>query len=497
MGNNADGQPGIAQQGQQIGMQQVNSQLQPALNTFNGWSPQQKQQFYGGMSDWYQSQPGRLQQDQQAVNAQPDPYGVQTPVAGDTTSQQQQFNEGLADWYQQTPGLLQEHQQAVNQQPPAVDPNDPMAVWGSWTPEQQQQLMGGLGDWYQQNPGLLEEHRQAVNQPPEVSDPLPTQGQWEDVYVEQPYETMNEWQKWQMRNPGKANRPPEEFDRDTWLWGIDPTENLQGYNQGQPAAGYGGRYSWGNQLGNYYESGGQVGGEEPTWQPEPLGPITPPIEDGSGNPLVPGGDLGGGDEWTYDPDGPAGPDEPYPTETPPTVTPDNPVDTLPEDPDTGEVVAPPEQRPEDEFYDVINDYYRNILGRDVGSPGYDFYASELRGGLSEGDLRDRLYYSDENLGQDPDYGWLQGQYQDLLGRDIDAAGRNFYMGDVNDIADIDRDQISSALRDSPEGKQYAIRSRFQQITGQEPNEEQMANFIKAEQQVGMNQLLSYMESFRQ
>lgn len=138
----------------------------------------------------------------------------------------------------------------------------------------------------------------------------------------------------------------------------------------------------------------------------------------------------------------------------------------------------------------IDSMYRTMLGREPEPGGINFYENEVvNGRMTLDEVRDAIRTSTE--GGIDSSALLREAYQDIMGREADDAGLNYWLNEINS-GNATIEQVRSALQGSDEAR---LRAAYRDILGQEADEEGLAYWL-GEIQSGRQTVASVSEYFR-
>lgn len=112
---------------------------------------------------------------------------------------------------------------------------------------------------------------------------------------------------------------------------------------------------------------------------------------------------------------------------------------------------------------LVERLYRGILRRDADQGGQAFFVSSLQTGATVPQIESLLLGSSEYFdkqGGGTNEGFLTALYRDSLGRDLDAGGRTFWVGQLGSGAS--RQDVALAIRTSVEGNTRQVQDLYQQ-----------------------------------
>lgn len=114
----------------------------------------------------------------------------------------------------------------------------------------------------------------------------------------------------------------------------------------------------------------------------------------------------------------------------------------------------------------INGLYRKILGRDADASGRSYWLGRVRDGLRIEDIAAYFYGGDEYFGRagSTNRGYVDRLYRDLLGRNADAPGRDYWVSRL-DRGALGRDAVAANFYASVESRTSRVDSLYRQILG--------------------------------
>jgi hypothetical protein len=121
------------------------------------------------------------------------------------------------------------------------------------------------------------------------------------------------------------------------------------------------------------------------------------------------------------------------------------------------------------FASYITAEYHNLLGRDPDSAGFNSWMTQMENGLAPEAVEAGITASNEyiqNQGGDPT-SWLTSLYNNLLGRDPDAAGIDHWLGELQNGASAY--QVALWFSWSPEREAGIITEDYSGFLGRSPD----------------------------
>lgn len=114
----------------------------------------------------------------------------------------------------------------------------------------------------------------------------------------------------------------------------------------------------------------------------------------------------------------------------------------------------------------INQLYRKILGRDADAAGRSYWLSQVERGLHIEEIAAQFYGSDEyfRAAGSTNRGYVESLYDDLLGRPADAEGRDHWANQL-DARRITRQAVAGSFYASIESRTDRVDRLFHQILG--------------------------------
>jgi hypothetical protein len=120
----------------------------------------------------------------------------------------------------------------------------------------------------------------------------------------------------------------------------------------------------------------------------------------------------------------------------------------------------------------LTSLYRSILGRSPTGTAAGLQAYHLRQGGREEAVRDPLLASDEHLWRvGSREAFVDALYVRLLGRSADAAGRSFWIGQLD--GGLARSVVVGALASSTEALQQTVDRSYQSLLGRAPSRDEL------------------------
>lgn len=123
-----------------------------------------------------------------------------------------------------------------------------------------------------------------------------------------------------------------------------------------------------------------------------------------------------------------------------------------------------------EFYStLIADDYRAILGRNVDDTGLNYWLGFLDAGMSDAQFEAELSATDEFFQRagGTDETFIQGLYQNMLGRSVDVDAQHFWLEQMQ--AGASRAEISRDLAFSPERREQRVAQDYADVLHQAPD----------------------------
>jgi hypothetical protein len=124
----------------------------------------------------------------------------------------------------------------------------------------------------------------------------------------------------------------------------------------------------------------------------------------------------------------------------------------------------------DEYYGniIIAPAYRKYLGRDSDAAGIKFWVGQMRNGLTDEQLEAGFIASPEYYAHNggTDKGWIDGTYQDLLGRAPDSTGEAFWISIAGTIG---RAGVALGFAKSPEREKEHVTSDYRHYLSRSPD----------------------------
>ena len=124
---------------------------------------------------------------------------------------------------------------------------------------------------------------------------------------------------------------------------------------------------------------------------------------------------------------------------------------------------------------AINDIYRDILGRDSDQGGADYWYDELESGRQTlDDIRSNIGRSEEASNVESNKAFIEEQYQQGLDRDSDAGGMSHWLKDL--ATGQSRDDVAANIRRSDEYSTQAddyLDGLYENILERDPDDEGM------------------------
>jgi hypothetical protein len=122
------------------------------------------------------------------------------------------------------------------------------------------------------------------------------------------------------------------------------------------------------------------------------------------------------------------------------------------------------------FGDYISQEYQNLLGRSPDWTGFNFWLGQMEQGLAPESVEAGILSSNEfvqNQGGDA-IDWLGGVYNDLLGRNPDPVGMNYWLNALQ--SGQSADEVALRIATSPEREANVIAQDYSQFLGRAPED---------------------------
>jgi hypothetical protein len=113
---------------------------------------------------------------------------------------------------------------------------------------------------------------------------------------------------------------------------------------------------------------------------------------------------------------------------------------------------------------IVDGYYQDALGRPADAAGRQYWTGQIQRGMPPADLAVRFYASTEHFeGVKGDLRrWVDGLYVDFFGRSADAAGRAHWAAAAQAFG---RPAVVRALHDSTESMRLRIGDAYDRLLG--------------------------------
>ncbi len=118
---------------------------------------------------------------------------------------------------------------------------------------------------------------------------------------------------------------------------------------------------------------------------------------------------------------------------------------------------------------LVNGYYRSILGRSVDGSGLRSWVDAYHRGLPPAAIAARLYGSNEffSASGSTNRRWVDALYRDIFGRAPDSSGLEHWTSVADD--GVARQAIATALYQSPESRRTRVRQLYEDLLGRAPD----------------------------
>ncbi len=126
---------------------------------------------------------------------------------------------------------------------------------------------------------------------------------------------------------------------------------------------------------------------------------------------------------------------------------------------------------------VVNGYYRSILGRSVDGGGLRSWVDAYHHGLPPAAIAVSLYGSDEFFSESGSTNrrWVDALYRDIFGRAPDSSGLEHWTSVADD--GVARPAIANALYQSRESRQTRVSGLYQDLLGRAPDGAGLASWV--------------------
>jgi hypothetical protein len=127
----------------------------------------------------------------------------------------------------------------------------------------------------------------------------------------------------------------------------------------------------------------------------------------------------------------------------------------------------------------VSAVYEHDLKRSVDTGGLDYWVAQMQLGLTDEQLESSLVASPEyaQLHGSTDASWLQGAYEDLLGRPADGQGMAYWLGQLQ--AGESRYQIALSFVTSIEREAIVVLNDYQTFLGRSASSGEIAYWVNA------------------
>jgi hypothetical protein len=127
----------------------------------------------------------------------------------------------------------------------------------------------------------------------------------------------------------------------------------------------------------------------------------------------------------------------------------------------------------------VSAVYEHDLGRAVDTGGLNYWVGQMQFGMTDEDLESRLISSPEyvQLHGSTDVSWLQGMYNDLLGRPADDQGLSYWLGQLQ--AGETHYQVALSIATSPEREAIVVANDYQTFLGRFAGPSEIAFWVNA------------------
>lgn len=118
---------------------------------------------------------------------------------------------------------------------------------------------------------------------------------------------------------------------------------------------------------------------------------------------------------------------------------------------------------------LVSNAYETFLGRSPDEAGMNYWVDQMQAGMSI-EVEDAAFLASQEYVQDhggTNLGWLDGLYHDLLAREPDAAGMQFWNGLLD--AGVSKSIASMAFAGSFERQSLTVKQDYQNLLGQSPH----------------------------
>jgi hypothetical protein len=133
-----------------------------------------------------------------------------------------------------------------------------------------------------------------------------------------------------------------------------------------------------------------------------------------------------------------------------------------------------------EYYaNLIASNYLTYLGRGADSGGLAFWVSQMQQGMSDAQLLSNFVASPEYYQHagSTNQGWVSAMYRDLLGRNADSTGLQFWVHALAGGAS--PTSIAQGFANTPEREAVLVQSDYQKILGRAAAPVEVAGWVNA------------------
>jgi hypothetical protein len=131
------------------------------------------------------------------------------------------------------------------------------------------------------------------------------------------------------------------------------------------------------------------------------------------------------------------------------------------------------------YSNFVTNFYRADLGRSPDAEGLAYWVAQMQNGLTDEQLEAGFIGSAEYI-QDHGgtaQGWVQGLYQDVLGRSPDAKGLAYWVGQLGSGAS--PEAVAYGFAASPEREAQRVTADYQKYLGRSPDADGLTYWVNS------------------